>query len=206
MKQPVADAATATPDELELDLELPTFDLPEPDLALPKLPEADLPAPPLTPISVDQVAAPAVKPVAPMSQEEKRIKACLDIGRQKRREALPMLVQLVTEGASNLVEHACWSLGELGDPSAVDALILAMKEHETPVKVKAVEALGKIGAFTAIPKVVEYIPKADDKTKMAIVDCLVAIGGPQVKKGLVLLSRDFNSSVSGRAHDALVSL
>ena len=118
------------------------FDLPEPDLALPTLDEPALPEPPLTPISVDVVATPLATPVIPMSQEEKRIKACLDIGRQKRREAIPMLIQLVKEGASNLVEHACWSLGELGDPTAVEALIQAMKEQETPVQSKGCRSIG----------------------------------------------------------------
>jgi len=193
----------ASGDDLELDLELPTID----DLPPPTLEPPDIVLPPLA--SLPPVAAAVVAPPAsikPMSDDEKRLQACLDIGRKKKREALPMLLQLVDEGSSNLVESACWSLGELGDPSAVDVLCKAMRDQPTATKVKALEAIGKIRAFTAVAKIVDFIPKADDKTKLAMIDCLLAIGGPHVKKGLSILSRDFSSSVSVRAHDALLTL
>ena len=164
--------------DLELELELPKFE--EVDETLARSGQGDEP-------------------------KEDKVEACLDLGRQKRREALPMLIHLVDEGASSLIPHACWSLGEIGDPQAVEVLIKAVKEYDRKVKSKALEALGKIGAFTAVPKVIDYIPEANDETKLAIVSFLQIIGGPKAKKGLLLLSRDFNSTVSQRAHDALLS-
>ncbi|KHD77208.1 HEAT repeat domain-containing protein [Actinoplanes utahensis] len=90
--------------------------------------------------------------------------AAVVLGRGRIREAVPDLITVVTDHASEagragtdfwrvarLRSVAAYALGNIGDPAAVDALVLVMEqESRLDVRRAAAEALGRIGGPRAI--------------------------------------------------------
>ncbi|MHB9134167.1 MAG: HEAT repeat domain-containing protein [Armatimonadota bacterium] len=108
-----------------------------------------------------------------------------------------------TEG---LREKAAKQLGELRDPTAVDALIKAAKDKSPGVRRAAITALGLIGE----PRVVEILLSAlnDDKrgVKLAVVTALGDIGNSRAVEPLTAGLRDKDPDIRKAATASMVKL
>ena len=72
------------------------------------------------------------------------------LGDLKDSRALPVLVPLLSDPDVNYI--VTWSLGEIGGPDAVDALIAALDSKSVDVRVTAILTLEKMRAHKARPQ------------------------------------------------------
>ena len=135
-----------------------------------------------------------------------QVETIMNFGREKKTEAVPILIHILSGANTDLIGEACWALGEIGDPRAIPELVMILKREETFCVLKAVEALGKIGDSSAVPHIVARASQCGDELKIAIVRALAKIGGTMSKKGLEILSLDENFAVSTMAQQVLSSL
>jgi HEAT repeat protein len=85
-----------------------------------------------------------------------RLHAVESLGKTKSRMAVdPLLAVLVHDGDPAVREDAIRALGEIGDPQAVEALLIVMKEPG--LRTAAVEALGRIGDRRVVPMLIGMV-------------------------------------------------
>jgi HEAT repeat protein len=78
------------------------------------------------------------------------------LGKTKSRKGVePLLSVLAHDGDSAVREDAIRALGEIGDPQAVEALVIVMKEPG--LRTVAVEALGRIGDRRVVPMLIDMV-------------------------------------------------
>ena len=84
-----------------------------------------------------------------------RARAALAAGQTGKKSAVPALINLLENDASNEVRRtAAFALGEIEDVSATEAIIKVLKDDKTPdaIRARAVEAAGKIAAANPLKK------------------------------------------------------
>jgi len=69
----------------------------------------------------------------------------LILGYTKDRESIPLLVQAVESGDSEMRIYALWALGTIGDPSARPPLLEALNDADPGLRKTAAFALGELG-------------------------------------------------------------
>lgn len=72
--------------------------------------------------------------------------------------------------------HAARMLGEIGDTSAIPALIQVLKDKDRLVRWRAVDALGEIGDASAVPALIETLQDEDAFVHRKTADALGMIG------------------------------
>jgi HEAT repeat protein len=101
-------------------------------------------------------------------------KALAQIGQ----EAIPALAATLQGEGGRLSPYALWSLGEIGSPSAVDALSDAVRSPLWEVRWSAAEALGDVGGRHAGRALIEALGDRDERVRKAAVEALQKIGEP----------------------------
>lgn len=96
------------------------------------------------------------------------------------KDAVPMLIQLLTHKTSSMRREACRCLGNIGpwaDP-AVPALLLAMKDEHEDVREYAINALGNIapGDPRVVAAMTSAIQQADEGIRLASIRALSKAG------------------------------
>ncbi len=112
-----------------------------------------------------------------------------------RRAAVPDLVELLKEGPRVRAEAAT-TLGEFGDPAAVQPLIAALDPSigkELPAEVNEANrhvatALGALRARAAVPLLLQLLRSRDGFTQVAAVDALGDVGDPAAVDALSSLA------------------
>lgn len=93
-------------------------------------------------------------------------------------QAIPALASTLKGEGGRLSPYALWSLGEIGSPSAVDALADAMRSPLWEVRWSAAEALGDVGGGRAGRALIEALGDRDERVRRATAEALQKIGEP----------------------------
>jgi len=81
-------------------------------------------------------------------------------------------VDVLRDGDRNLRRAAAESLGEIGDPQAVVALLVTLEDEHWSVRCAAAAALGRIGSPKAVPALVARVDDPDATVRRAAVSAL----------------------------------
>ena len=113
------------------------------------------------------------------------------------------LIRLLNHRDPDVQYEAAGALGDLGDSSAVEPLIAALKNDEIGgIRWKAAEALSKIGS-PAVDGLIGALRHHDDDVRWKAAIALGEIGDPRAIKPLITLLCDEDRFVKGRAAYAL---
>lgn len=113
------------------------------------------------------------------------------------------LIRLLNHRDPDVQYEAAGALGDIGDSSAVEPLIAALKNDElSGVRWKAAEALSKIGA-PAVDALIGALRHHDDDVRWKAAIALGEIGDPRAIEPLITLLCDEDRFVKGRAAHAL---
>ncbi|MEC9466791.1 MAG: HEAT repeat domain-containing protein [Myxococcota bacterium] len=93
------------------------------------------------------------------------------LGVARRREAVPMLMELVgTTTSPYILSEALWALGEIGDGRAEDLVRRALIQERC--RAAAIEALGKLGGVKSLKEVVPCIEHDDERLRLGAAKAL----------------------------------
>ena len=90
---------------------------------------------------------------------EDRYYAVYLFGHLKDSRAVPIIVPLLNDKDVNQI--VAWSLGQLGDKSAIRPLIERLEDRDPHMRVAAISALGKLDATEALPKLHSILDEAE---------------------------------------------
>jgi HEAT repeat protein len=100
-------------------------------------------------------------------------------------------------------ERAADALAEIGDPRAVEALVIALKDKgHRFVRVSAACALGKIGNARAVEPLITALGDDENAVSAFAADALVALGEPAVEPLMAM----FKSETPGEAASLLIRI
>ena len=122
-------------------------------------------------------------------------------------KALPLLYGYLNDQDPRIRSAAVEALGELGDPSAIEALGNALaKDTDSDVRESAAEALGELGSPNAVQVLRTGLKDGDEDVREAVVDALGEIGGPEAERVLRQALADSDEDVRDAAVAALAKL
>ncbi len=98
---------------------------------------------------------------------------------------------------------AAEKLGNSGDPSAVEPLIVLLQDRKLSVTIEAASALGKIGDPRAVKPMLELIHHQYRSVRRSVARALGKIGDPRAVEPLLEILEDTDTSVSVAAAKAL---
>lgn len=131
-----------------------------------------------------------------------RRRACEEAGRAKLAVAAA-LVEALDDHDASVVEAAGWALGELEDPTAVDALASVATSHAEPLcRESAVAALGAIGDARGLPAILAATADKPAVRRRAVL-ALAPFDGPDVDAALQRALDDRDWQVRQAAEDLL---
>jgi len=139
-----------------------------------------------------------------------RLAAAMAIGKigPAAHSAVPVLAGLTSSDAdADVRERACESLGAIGDPRAVPALVKALADSEDRVRSTAAESLGRLGikARKAVPTLAAALGDGNSQVRKAAAESLSSMS-PGVKAAVPALSEalsDENAYVRWASAEAL---
>ena len=82
-------------------------------------------------------------------------------------------------------ERAAVTLGEIGDPSALQALFNVVHDNNFMLRIKALEAIGKIGNRGAVEPLITLLNEPHYHLQEIIIDALGKIGSERAAEGLM---------------------
>jgi len=106
--------------------------------------------------------------------------AILSLGMIRAGDAVRPLISIVQSGKpSDLVYPSVIALGDIGDPSAVEALVFALQSHEPLVPQSAAQALARIGAAaaSAIPRLLQLATTGNETERRFASEAITKIHG-----------------------------
>ncbi|MGK7881255.1 MAG: phycobilisome degradation protein NblB [Crocosphaera sp.] len=126
------------------------------------------------------------------------------IGGLQLTEAYDDLQQLYHQTSDWLLQLSIIAtLGELGEPKAIELLEVALQSDNELVRVSAVSALGELGSSEAIPLLVQLVKDEDWQVRYRLVQALVRLGGEEAQKTLKILAEDPMEQVAKEAKESL---
>ncbi len=134
----------------------------------------------------EKVAADALRPVAARlvqdSPDEVRREAIRAIGELGIREAGPELVALIEAGRGGPASRveALKALEKLGDPKLTDAVDLALKSKDGPVRSEALRVLAKLDPGRAFPIVAKLVDSGSTPERQKALEILGSSERPEV--------------------------
>ena len=104
--------------------------------------------------------------------------ACKALVTLKFRSFVPLLIELLgRDGAHSVRSNAAYALGTIGDKRATDALIGALSDKETWVRLRAVTAMRRVRNKKAVPSLERALSDPNILVRQAAVRSLKAITG-----------------------------
>ncbi|MDJ0508554.1 MAG: HEAT repeat domain-containing protein [Crocosphaera sp.] len=91
------------------------------------------------------------------------------------------------------------TLGELGEPKAVELLEDALKSENGLVRVAAVSASGELGNVEGVTFLVQLVKDEDWQVRYRLVQALVKLGGEKTQQALKILAEDSMDLVAQEA-------
>ncbi len=113
------------------------------------------------------------------------------IGGLQLTEAYDDLQQLYHQTSDWLLQLSIIAtLGELGEPKAIELLEVALQSDNELLRVSAVSALGELGSSEAIPLLVQLVKDEDWQVRYRLVQALVRLGGEEAQQTIKILAED----------------
>ncbi len=132
-----------------------------------------------------------------------------DVERLRRKRKVPALIEALNFVDDQIRAGAAAALGDIGDPRAVEPLIIAMRDPWSPaVRRAAAESLGRFRDARAIPHLVATLGDDWMFVRLAAAEALAATGEPALEPVIEALSgvspteRAMATVVLGRMRDA----
>lgn len=126
------------------------------------------------------------------------------IGGLQLTEAYEDLKQLYRQTSDWLLQLSIIAtLGELGEPKAIELLEEALQSDQGLVRISAVSALGELGSSEAIPLLVTLVQDEDWQVRYRLVQALGKLGGEQATEALKILAEDSMEQVAKEAKENL---
>lgn len=125
------------------------------------------------------------------SDAARRSAAVLGPMAEKGPDDVPVLIEALTAPAMGTRWNAALLLGEIGDRSAVPALVECVGQDENVrVRRRAIEALGKIGDTSAVPAITAALKSEDNLERRDAARALGALGDTSAVPGLIEALKD----------------
>ncbi len=126
------------------------------------------------------------------------------IGGLQLTEAYEDLKQLYRQTSDWLLQLSIIAtLGELGEPKAIELLEEALQSDQGLVRISAVSALGELGNSEAIPLLVTLVQDEDWQVRYRLVQALGKLEGEQATNALKILAEDSMEQVAKEAKENL---
>lgn len=116
--------------------------------------------------------------------------AAVEILTRLGRQAVPELLEELDCSDHDVRKFALDILGEIGDPEAASAMIVALDDSDQNVRAAAAENLGKLRSPEAVPALIAALPEADLLLRFTILEALGQIGGQVPVEGLLALGEE----------------
>ncbi|MDA0336803.1 MAG: MFS transporter [bacterium] len=116
------------------------------------------------------------------SQEERRARAALALGRSGSPLAIEQLIQALADASPVVRRSAARALGETGSPEASESLIRELLDGESDIRSEAAEALGRLGHQGGIDPLINSLDDVDPRVRISAIRGLSEIGGPEVRE------------------------
>lgn len=128
------------------------------------------------------------------------------LGALKLRDAFEDLEQLYHTTPEWLVQFSIIAtLGELGDPRAVELLKQALASDNELVQTAAISSFGELGDIQAVPLLAPFASNSDWQIRYRVVQALARLGGAEAKSVLETLVNDEVEAVANEAKTSLQS-
>lgn len=114
-----------------------------------------------------------------------RIQIIRSLAKSKDVEAVPALIQTLSESHPLLRLEAIMALGELGDARAAAPLEGLLEKGDARNRAFAAEALGRVGTEAAPPALCAALQDKDPRVVEAAAFALAGLGGPTCMEGLI---------------------
>jgi hypothetical protein len=98
---------------------------------------------------------------------------------------------------------AAGALGDMGDPAAVEPLMVALDDDSASVRIAVIAALGRIGDPAAVEPLMAALRSQAVDIRKAAADSLGQVGDPRAVEALIVCLEDASWSVRCAAADAL---
>ncbi|WP_414564722.1 MULTISPECIES: phycobilisome degradation protein NblB [unclassified Anabaena] len=129
------------------------------------------------------------------------------LGALKLRDAFEDLEQLYHTTPEWLVQFSIIAtLGELGDPRAVELLKQALASDNELVQTAAISSFGELGDIQAVPLLTPFASNSDWQIRYRVVQALARLGGTEAKSVLETLANDQVEAVANEAKTSLQSV
>ena len=155
--------------------------------------------------------------IAALSDENSfvRMKATQVLGKSRDIRAIkPLILRLKNDDENSVRCAAIASLGEIGDPSAIEALGEGLKDPDKTIRIWTTEALKKIQDPRVIVHMISAISDKDETVRLGASACLAehaSVGDPSAIGGLGEVLKDPDETIRiyavgalGKIHDPLV--
>ena len=124
-----------------------------------------------------------------------RWKAIEALGRLGSPQAIPALLECLTDPDTDVRWRAVEALGRLGSPQAVPAILERLTDLDTVVRRKAAQALGQLGSPQAIPAILERLTDQDADVRWSAAEALGRLGNLQAVPALLERLKDTDHNV-----------
>lgn len=125
---------------------------------------------------------------------QKKCVATVNVGKEKDKKALPILIKNLNDKDSNVAILSVWAMGKIRDKRATDPLIELLEnqlDDNADIIPYIAWALGEIGDEDAFKPLVELLEESPDTGhREAAIKALVKIGGPELTEILIKLFKD----------------
>jgi HEAT repeat protein len=128
------------------------------------------------------------------------------LGRLGDDDAVPALVEALTDPDPQVRERAARACGKLGDPRAVNALRDRVDGDERRVRQAAADALAAIGSKRALAALIDRVEDDSPEVRYVAASALGEYGGPKPIDALVETLDDANDAVRRAAVYSIVQL
>ncbi|HIE65796.1 MAG: HEAT repeat domain-containing protein [Nitrospira sp.] len=98
------------------------------------------------------------------------------LGRSKKSEAVPLLVDFITDPEESLRMYAAEAMGDIASGDIYDPLVKALSDPASSVRAAAATSLGKLGDKRAIPHLSKLLKDTDAVTRVSVAEGLHYLG------------------------------
>lgn len=130
-----------------------------------------------------------------------RRRAIVLLGVHEISDAVPTLVEVLTDGPPELAESTVRTLGRIGDEDAVPALTTVLNATDASLRAEAATALGEIETDRAVQILLERLAEESDPAV-----CRELRSGVTTRASAEQLQSCFDRAISGQAQETLVRL